>query len=101
MTESIIASDATIRISSVTDTSMAGGCIAHQLREHGSATVQAIGAKAVNQAVKALTVADSMLASSSMALFYRSKFIDLTIDNRRSTAIRFRVMAIKVKEATK
>ena len=50
-----------IRVSATSRTAAVAGAIAGVIREHHRAEVQAIGAGAVNQAVKALALATSYL----------------------------------------
>ena len=52
-----------IKVSGTSRTSAVAGAIAGVVREHKRAEVQAIGASAINQAVKALALAKGYLAN--------------------------------------
>jgi stage V sporulation protein S len=58
------------------------------MREHRHAEVQAIGASAVNQAVKALALA-SYLAQDGIDVVFVPEFVDVEIDEKIRTAIKF------------
>lgn len=67
------------------------GAIAGTIRERGSCELQAIGAGAVNQTVKAIAIARGFLAPSGMDLICVPAFIDILIGGEERTAIRFHV----------
>ncbi|NLJ48126.1 MAG: stage V sporulation protein S [Candidatus Atribacteria bacterium] len=62
------------------------------MREHGKAEMQAVGAGAVNQAVKAIAIARGYLAPSGVDLVCIPAFVDVKIDDNEKTAIRFIVL---------
>jgi stage V sporulation protein S len=64
------------------------GAIAGVVREHGRAEVQAIGAGAVNQAVKAVAIARGYLAEDGLDVICIPVFIELSIDGLERTAVR-------------
>jgi stage V sporulation protein S len=64
------------------------GAIAGVVREHGCAEVQAIGAGAVNQAVKAVAIAHSYLEEDGIHIITIPCFIDIEIEGQERTAIR-------------
>lgn len=70
------------------------GAIAGVFREHQHALVQAIGAGAVNQAVKALILARQYLAQDGYHITYIPQFVEIEIQGQVRTAIRFTVLAI-------
>lgn len=53
--------------------------------------VQAIGANAVNQAVKAIAVARSYIESDALDLWTVPSFVKLELQNEERTAVRFSV----------
>lgn len=59
---------AILRVASHSPVHATAGSIAATLRQHGHATVQAIGAGAVNQMVKALAVAAQFLVEDGLML---------------------------------
>jgi stage V sporulation protein S len=65
------------------------GALAAVLREKGSAEVQAVGAGAVNQAVKAIAIARGYVAPNGIDLVTVPAFAEIMIENEERTAIRF------------
>jgi stage V sporulation protein S len=61
------------------------------LREKGTAEMQAVGAGAVNQAVKAIAIARGFVAPSGIDLVSVPAFAEIEIDGEERTAIRFLV----------
>jgi stage V sporulation protein S len=80
-----------IKVSGTSRTSAVAGAIAGVVREHKRAEVQAIGASAVNQAVKALTVAKVYLTRDAIDVVFTSEFVDVEIEDKVRTAIKFTV----------
>ena len=64
------------------------GALAGVLREKGVAEIQAIGAGAVNQAIKAIAIARGYVAPSGIDLVCIPTFSDVEIDGVVKTAIR-------------
>jgi stage V sporulation protein S len=58
------------------------------MREHKHADIQAIGAGAVNQAVKALVLAKGYLAEDGIPIVCIPEFVDVEIDGKVRTAIK-------------
>jgi stage V sporulation protein S len=67
------------------------GALAGVLRERPSAELQAIGAGATNQAVKAIAIARTYLQPSEFDIVCIPEFTDVTIDGKERTAIRLLV----------
>jgi stage V sporulation protein S len=78
-----------IKVSGTARTSAVAGAIAGVVRENKRAEVQAIGASAVNQAIKALTLAKGYLASDGFDIIFTPEFVDVDIDGKVRTAIKF------------
>lgn len=78
-----------IKVSANSRTSAVAGAIAGVVREHKRAEVQAIGAGAVNQAVKALVLAIGYLKNDNITVVCIPEFADVTIDDKIRTAIKF------------
>jgi len=78
-----------IKVSANSRTSAVAGAIAGVVREHKRAEVQAIGAGAVNQSVKALVLAIGYLKNDDIAVVCVPEFVDVTIDDKVRTAIKF------------
>src|SRR5689334_16277309 len=77
-----------IKVSANSRTSAVAGAIAGVVREHKRAEVQAIGAGAVNQAVKALVLAIGYLKNDDIHVVCVPEFADVTIDDKVRTAIK-------------
>ncbi len=78
-----------IKVKGTSRTSAVAGAIAGVVREHHRAEVQAIGASAVNQAVKALALAKSYLAQDGISVVFTPEFVDVEIEDKVRTAIKF------------
>jgi stage V sporulation protein S len=77
-----------IKVSANSRTSAVAGAIAGVMREHHRADVQAIGAGAVNQAVKALVLAIGYLRNDGIEVCCVPEFVDVEIDDKVRTAIK-------------
>ncbi|MEK6588886.1 MAG: stage V sporulation protein S [Chloroflexota bacterium] len=78
-----------IKVSALSRTSAVAGAIAGVIREHGRAEVQAIGAGAVNQAVKAIAIARGYLQEDGLRVVCMPEFTTVDIEGKERTAIRF------------
>lgn len=78
-----------IKVSANSRTSAVAGAIAGVVREYKRAEVQAIGAGAVNQAIKALVLALGYLKNDGIEVVCLPEFADVTIDDKVRTAIKF------------
>ncbi len=77
-----------LKVSAKSRPSAVAGAIAGVVREVGRAEVQAIGAGATNQAIKAVAIARDYLLETGIDAVCLPAFIDITIDNEDRTAIR-------------
>ena len=77
-----------IKVSANSRTSAVAGAIAGVVREHHRAEVQAIGAGAVNQAMKALVLATGYLKNDGIHVSCVPEFADVTIEDKVRTAIK-------------
>lgn len=80
-----------IKVSARSRSTAVAGAIAGVMRQHNIAEVQAIGAGAVNQAVKALAIARGYLERDEIDIVSTPYFIEVDIDGQERTAVRFRV----------
>ncbi len=80
-----------IKVSAKSRSTAVAGAIAAVMREHHYAEVQAIGAGAVNQAVKALAIARGYLSRDEIDIIFTPFFTEVDIDGQERTAVRFRV----------
>jgi len=80
-----------LKVSSVSEPSAAAGAIANGIRECGTAEIQVIGPRAVNQAVKAIAIARGYLAASGLDVYCVPAFASIRIgaDDEEKTAIQF------------
>jgi stage V sporulation protein S len=77
-----------IKVSATSRTSAVAGAIAGVVREHKRAEVQAIGAGAVNQAIKALILATGYLKGDDIFVVCVPEFVDVQIEDKVRTAIK-------------
>jgi stage V sporulation protein S len=77
-----------IKVSASSRTSAVAGAIAGVVREHKRAEVQAIGAGAVNQSVRALVLAIGYLKNDEINVVCIPEFVDVMIDDKVRTAIK-------------
>jgi stage V sporulation protein S len=80
-----------IRVSATSRSTGVAGAIAGVVREHGRTDVQAIGAGAVNQAVKAAAIARGYLLLDGINVVIIPSFSEVDIEGTERTAIRFSV----------
>ena len=64
------------------------GALAGVIRESGAAEMQAVGAGALNQAVKAIAIARGFVAPHGIDLVCVPAFADIEIDGEERTAIK-------------
>jgi len=87
-----------IKVSANSRTSAVAGAIAGVVREYKRAEVQAIGAGAVNQAVKALVLASGYLREDGINVCCIPEFVDVEIDDKIRTAIKLVIEPFTEKE---
>ena len=77
-----------IKVSADSRTSAVAGAIAGVVREHRRAEVQAIGAGAVNQSVKAVAIARGFLKEDGIDVICIPEFTSVDIDGKERTALK-------------
>ena len=77
-----------IKVSADSRAASVAGAIAGVIRDHKHAEVQAIGAGAVNQAIKALVLATGYLKEDGIDIACVPEFADVTIEDKVRTAIK-------------
>ncbi|GAA6514431.1 stage V sporulation protein S [Merdimmobilis hominis] len=77
-----------LKVSAKSIPNSVAGAIAGVIREKGSVEVQAVGAGASNQAVKAVAIARGYLAPSGIDLVCVPAFANVLIDSEERTAIK-------------
>jgi len=65
------------------------GAVAAVIRNEGSVELQAVGAGAVNQAIKAVAIARGFLAPNGINLVVIPAFVEIEINSEERTALKF------------
>lgn len=78
---------ALLKVSSRSNPNAVAGAFAGVVREQGRVEVQVVGAGALNQAVKAIAIARSMLSSQGLDLVCAPAFAEIEIDGNARTAM--------------
>lgn len=76
-----------LKVSAKSNPNSVAGALAAVLRERPAAELQAVGAGAINQAVKAIAIARSYLRPGGMDLVCVPSFIDVEINGNDRTGI--------------
>ena len=82
-----------LKVSSKSKPSSVAGALANVFRDKGSVEIQAIGAGALNQAIKAIAIARGFVAPSGKNLVCIPAFTDIVIEGDERTAIKLIVEA--------
>jgi stage V sporulation protein S len=77
-----------LKVSSKSNPNLVAGALAGVINEKKEAELQAVGAGAVNQAVKAIAISRGFLAPVGIELVCVPSFSEVTINNEVRTAIR-------------
>jgi stage V sporulation protein S len=77
-----------LKVSTKSNPNSVAGALASVLRQHSGAEMQAIGAGAINQAIKAVAIARGFMAPSGVDLVCIPAFMDVVIDGQERTGIR-------------
>ena len=80
--------DTMLKVSATSNPGSVAGALAGVIREEGKAEIQAIGAGALNQAVKAIAIARGFVAPQGIDLVVIPAFIDIEVDGEARTAIK-------------
>ncbi len=86
-----------LKVSAKSNPNSVAGALAAVLRERETAELQAVGAGAINQAIKAVAIARSYLKTSQIDLACVPSFIDVEINGNERTGIS---LAIERRPAT-
>jgi stage V sporulation protein S len=84
-----------IRVATSSRSTSVAGAIAGVIRDQGHVNVQAIGAGAVNQAVKAVAIARGYLELDKIEIVCIPTFTEVIIDDKERTAVRLRVIEVE------
>jgi stage V sporulation protein S len=77
-----------LKVSSNSTPNSVAGAIAGVIREKHCVELQAVGASAVNQAIKAIAIASGYLAPTGIELICKPAFVNVTIEEENRTAIK-------------
>jgi stage V sporulation protein S len=80
-----------LKVSATSKPVAVAGAIAGVVRTDGKVEVQAIGAGAINQAIKGIAIARGYVAPGGIELVCVPSFIDISIDGEDRTGIRLLV----------
>ncbi|MBO5408534.1 MAG: stage V sporulation protein S [Clostridia bacterium] len=78
-----------LKVSKNSNPGSVAGALSGIMRERGTAELQAIGAAAVNQAVKAVAIARGFLAPSGFDIVCTPAFSEIEVAGEERTAIKF------------
>lgn len=84
-----------LKVSSKSNANSVAGALAAAIRDDATAEIQAIGAGAVNQTVKAIAIASGFLAPTGVSIFAQPSFEEIEIEDSVRTAIRFKITSQK------
>src|SRR5512146_2152582 len=82
----------TIKVSAKSRSTAVAGAIAGVIREHRHADVQAIGAGAVNQAIKAIAIARGYLQQDGLDIVCVPTFVEVDVSGEERTAVKLAVL---------
>ena len=83
-----------LKVSSKSVPNSVAGALAEVIRTDKNAEIQAIGAGAINQAIKAIAIARGYVAPTGKDLIVIPAFSDILIDGEEKTAIKLIVKAV-------
>jgi len=78
-----------LKVSANSQPKSVAGALAAVLRDNNYAEIQAVGAGAVNQAVKAIAITRGFVAPNGIDLVTVPAFAEVNIDGEERTAIKF------------
>ena len=77
-----------LKVSTKSNTNSVAGALAAIIKEKNIVEIQAVGAGAINQAVKAIAIARGFVAPSGRDIVCVPAFTDIEIDGEERTAIK-------------
>ena len=83
-----------VKVSSKSNPGSVAGAIASLIKENSTVEMQAIGAGALNQAIKAIAIARGFVAPSGIDLICIPSFTEIKIDNDDRTGIKLVVKGV-------
>lgn len=80
-----------LKVSANSSPKSVAGALAAVIREEGKAKIQAIGAGAINQTIKAVAICRGYVAPNGIDLIMIPAFTEIEIDNEDRTALKFKI----------
>ena len=77
----------TLKVSANSKPKAVAGAVAAIIRKNGYVELQAVGAGAVNQTIKAIAIARGFLAPNGINLVMIPAFVEIEINNEKRTAL--------------
>ena len=78
----------TLKVGTKSNPNSVAGALANVFRDHNAVEIQAIGAGALNQAIKAIAIARGFVTPSGDDIVVTPAFSDVIINNEQKTAIK-------------
>ena len=82
-----------LKVSSKSNPNSIAGALANVLKDDNTVEIQAVGAGAINQAIKGIIIARGFVAPSGKNLYCIPSFASVTIDDEERTAIKIVIEA--------
>lgn len=79
----------TLKVSTKSNPAKVAGALANLLKEQNKVVLQAVGAGAINQAMKSIAIARGFVAPSGVDIVCIPAFVDIEIDDEKRTAMKF------------
>lgn len=86
-----------LKVANHSNPNSVAGALAGIVKETGSAEIQAVGAGALNQSVKAIAIARGFMAPSGIELSFIPAFTEVQINGEERTAIKLIVQKQVIK----
>ena len=77
-----------LKVSSKSKPNSVAGALANAFKEKGTIEIQAVGAGALNQAIKAVAIARGYIAPTGKDIYCIPAFSDISIEGEERTAIK-------------
>lgn len=79
---------AQLKVASKTNPGAVAGALLASIREHGSTEILAVGAKAINQAVKGIAIAERLSQEDVFKLSSKFDFVDIEMPDGNITGMK-------------
>ncbi len=81
-----------LKVSAKSSPNLVAGAIAGIIREADAVEIQAIGAGAVNQAIKAIAAANTFLVENELSVVCKPFFTEVLVNDEKRTAMQLVIM---------